>query len=102
MQFLGKGDDELVVFEGYSISRSQESIVCPVRGKGNGSLEGIPIGKVISVGEEDVNIYKTIEVQPFVEVRSLEEVMVLTNAPQSGDIQPRQLPTGIQPGSGSR
>ncbi|MCE5253935.1 MAG: rod shape-determining protein MreC [Actinomycetia bacterium] len=37
----------------------------------------IPIGIVASVGEEDVNIYKEIEVQPFVDFRVLEEVMVL-------------------------
>jgi len=29
------------------------------------------------VGEEDVDIYKEIEVQPFVDFRVLEEVMVL-------------------------
>ena len=37
----------------------------------------IPIGIVANVGEEDVNIYKEIEVQPFVDFRVLEEVMVL-------------------------
>ncbi|MBN1319351.1 MAG: rod shape-determining protein MreC [Thermoleophilia bacterium] len=37
----------------------------------------IPIGIVTSVGEEDVNIYKEIEVQAFVDFRVLEEVMVL-------------------------
>ena len=37
----------------------------------------IPIGIVADVGEEDVNIYKEIEVQPFVDFRVLEEVMVL-------------------------
>jgi rod shape-determining protein MreC len=37
----------------------------------------IPIGIVANVGEEDVNIYKDIEVQPFVDFRVLEEVMVL-------------------------
>ncbi len=37
----------------------------------------IPIGIVTSVGEEDVNIYKEIEVQAFVDLRVLEEVMVL-------------------------
>lgn len=71
---------------------------------GSGQIfpKGIPVGKVVSVGEEDVNIYKTIEVQPFVEVRSLEEVMVLTTVSQSGDVQTKKLPTGIQPGSGGR
>ena len=37
----------------------------------------IPIGIVADVGEEDVNIYKEIEVQAFVDFRVLEEVMVL-------------------------
>ncbi|NLV71544.1 MAG: rod shape-determining protein MreC [Actinobacteria bacterium] len=37
----------------------------------------IPIGIVASVGEEDVNIYKEIEVRAFVDFRVLEEVMVL-------------------------
>ncbi len=37
----------------------------------------IPIGIVVNVGEEDVNSYKDIEVQPFLDFRVLEEVMVL-------------------------
>ena len=37
----------------------------------------IPIGIVANVGEEDVNIYKEIEVQAFVDFRVLEEVMIL-------------------------
>ena len=37
----------------------------------------IPVGIVANVGEEDVNIYKEIEVQPFIDFRVLEEVMVL-------------------------
>jgi rod shape-determining protein MreC len=37
----------------------------------------IPIGIVANVGEEAVNIYKEIEVQPFVDFRVLEQVMVL-------------------------
>ncbi len=43
----------------------------------------IPIGIVANVGEEDVNIYKEIEVQSFVDFRVLEEVMVL--APPGAD-----------------
>lgn len=38
---------------------------------------GVPIGVVSSVGEETINIYKEIEIQPFVDFRVLEEVMVL-------------------------
>jgi len=37
----------------------------------------IPIGLVVSVGEETINMFKNIEVQPFVDFRVLEEVMVL-------------------------
>ena len=37
----------------------------------------IPVGIVSNVGEEDVNSYKNIEVQPFLDFRVLEEVMVL-------------------------
>ncbi|OPZ78899.1 MAG: Cell shape-determining protein MreC precursor [Actinobacteria bacterium ADurb.Bin444] len=64
--------------------------------------KGIPIGKVVSVGEEDVNIYKTIEVQAFVDVRSLEEVMVLTNPPQRDGTDSRQRSTGVRQGTGGR
>jgi rod shape-determining protein MreC len=45
----------------------------------------IPIGIVANVGEADVNIYKDIEVQPFLDFRVLEEVMVLL-VPESLDI----------------
>lgn len=38
---------------------------------------GIPIGIVSSVGEEAVDTYKKIDVQPFVDFHVLEEVMVL-------------------------
>ena len=37
----------------------------------------IPVGIVADVSEEDVNIYKEIEIQAFVDFRVLEEVMVL-------------------------
>lgn len=40
--------------------------------------KGIPIGIVQSVGEVDVNTYKRIEVRPFVDFDTLEEVMVVT------------------------
>jgi rod shape-determining protein MreC len=39
--------------------------------------KGIPIGIVANVGEEDVNTYKQVEFQSFVDFRVLEEVMVL-------------------------
>jgi rod shape-determining protein MreC len=37
----------------------------------------VPIGLVVSVGEETINIFKEIEVQAFVDFRVLEEVMIL-------------------------
>jgi rod shape-determining protein MreC len=43
----------------------------------------IPIGIVANVGEEDVDIYKEIEVQAFVDFRVLEEVMVLIVPPST-------------------
>jgi rod shape-determining protein MreC len=38
---------------------------------------GIPIGRVTSVGELDTDIYKQIEVDPFVDFSSLDSVLVL-------------------------
>lgn len=52
-------------------------LVIVTSGYGGVYPAGIPIGIVTSVGEEDVNIYKEIEVQAFVDFRVLEEVMVL-------------------------
>lgn len=52
-------------------------LVVITSGYGGVYPKGIPIGIVASVGEEDVNIYKEIEVEPFVDFRVLEEVMVL-------------------------
>jgi rod shape-determining protein MreC len=37
----------------------------------------IPIGKVSSVGQTDTDIFKSIQVQPFVDLSSLESVLVL-------------------------
>jgi rod shape-determining protein MreC len=41
----------------------------------------IPIGSVTSVGENDVDIYKDIQVQPYVDLSSLESVLVLIPKP---------------------
>jgi rod shape-determining protein MreC len=54
--------------------------------------KGIPVGVVQSVGEQDVNIYKQIEVQPFVDFGALEEVMVLTNALPANDAMQTLVP----------
>jgi rod shape-determining protein MreC len=52
---------------------------------------GIPIGVVESVGEEDVNIFKQIEVRPFVDFHALDEVMVITNPPPASADPMRSL-----------
>jgi len=57
----------------------EEKLVVVTSGFGQIFPKGIPIGLVQTVGEVDVNIYKQIEVRPFVDFSSLEEVMVLTS-----------------------
>ena len=46
----------------------------------NGSIfeRGIPIGQVESVGSQEVEMYQTIAVKPFVDFRKLDLVMVIT------------------------
>jgi rod shape-determining protein MreC len=63
----------------------EEKLIVTTSGFGQIFPKGIPIGVVQSVGEIDVNIYKQIEVQPFVDFDSLEEVMVITTPPESMD-----------------
>lgn len=57
----------------------EEKLVVVTSGFGQIFPKGIPIGVVQTIGEVDVNIYKQIEVRPFVDFSSLEEVMVLTS-----------------------
>jgi rod shape-determining protein MreC len=57
----------------------EEKRVVVTSGFGQIFPKGIPIGLVQTIGEVDVNIYKQIEVRPFVDFSSLEEVMVLTS-----------------------
>ncbi len=46
----------------------------------------IPIGSVTSVGQNDIDIYKEIQVQPYVDLSSLETVLVLVpKAPAPAD-----------------
>jgi rod shape-determining protein MreC len=52
----------------------------------------IPIGIVANVGEQDVNNYKKIEVEPFLDFRVLEEVMVLI-VPDDGSTGPVDFTT---------
>lgn len=62
----------------------EEKLVVVTSGSGQIFPKGIPIGLVQTIGEVDVNSYKLIEVRPFVDFSSLEEVMVLTSPVQVG------------------
>jgi rod shape-determining protein MreC len=62
----------------------EEKLVVVTSGFGQIFPKGIPIGLVQTIGEVDVNSYKLIEVRPFVDFSSLEEVMVLTSPVQVG------------------
>ena len=62
----------------------EEKLVVVTSGFGQIFPKGIPIGLVQTIGEVDVNSYKLIEVRPFVDFSSLEEVMVLTSPLQVG------------------
>ena len=66
--------------------------------------KGIPIGIVQSVGEVDVNIYKQIEVRPFVDFDTLEEVMVVTNpaVPMEGEENMSSVAPHQDVGTGGR
>lgn len=44
---------------------------------------GIPIGVVTSVGQVDTDLYKQIQVEPFVDFGSLEAVLVLVRKPEA-------------------
>jgi rod shape-determining protein MreC len=44
---------------------------------------GIPIGTVESVGQQDVDLYKRVQVTPFVDFDSLSEVIVLDEIPRA-------------------
>lgn len=72
---------------------------------GSGQIypKGIPVGIVESVGEEDVNIYKRIELRAFVDYSALEEVMVIVI--ESGSVQLEEQMDSVAPneetGSGS-
>jgi rod shape-determining protein MreC len=62
----------------------EPKLVIVTSGYGGTYPAGIPIGIVTNVGEEDVNPYKEIEVQAFVDFRVLEEVMVLILPDETG------------------
>jgi rod shape-determining protein MreC len=63
--------DDLVVTAGWA-TRKLESLF----------PEGIPIGVVESVGQQDVDLYKRVQVTPFVDFDSLSEVIVLKELPR--------------------
>jgi rod shape-determining protein MreC len=64
--------DDLVVTAGWT-TRKLESLF----------PEGIPIGVVESVGQQDVDLYKRVQVTPFVDFDSLSEVIVLKELPRA-------------------
>jgi rod shape-determining protein MreC len=60
-------------------------LVVVTSGYGGVYPSDVPVGLVVSVGEETINIFKEIEVQAFVDFRVLEEVMVLL-VPVAGSV----------------
>lgn len=77
-----------------------EGVVIVTSGMGGIYPRGIPVGVVTGVGEEDVNIYKQIEVRSLLDLHGLDEVMVITNPPPEANLQEGFLPSGTQSGSG--
>lgn len=59
---------------------------------------GIPIGMVASVGQQDVDLYKRIQVAPLVDFDSLAEVIVLREKPEARRARTR----GTQQGQSTR
>jgi rod shape-determining protein MreC len=50
---------------------------------------GIPIGTVAAVGQNDVDLYKRIQINPLVDFDSLGSVIVLVKKPRTGAAEPR-------------
>jgi rod shape-determining protein MreC len=79
------GKDELVT----------EGDLVVTAGWRTGNLEslyprGIPIGMVASVGQQDVDLYKRIQVAPLVDFDSLAEVIVLVGNPKAKEQKKRK------------
>ena len=55
---------------------------------------GIPIGKVKSVGQQDVDLYKRIQIAPLVDFDSLAEVIVLRERPEARRARTRETQAG--------
>jgi rod shape-determining protein MreC len=66
--------------------RVDPKMVVVTSGYGGVYPADIPLGIVASVGEQDVNNYKQIAVQPFLDFRVLEEVMVLIVPGEPGEL----------------
>ncbi len=77
--------DDLVITAGWT-TRKLESLF----------PEGIPIGVVESVGQQDVDLYKRVQVTPFVDFDSLSEVIVLKEIPRAE--RPRNRGKGANQG----
>ncbi len=78
----------------------EEKFIVITSGFGQIYPKGIPVGIVLSVGEVDVSIYKQIEVRPFVDFETLEEVMVLTT-PNASVEDPAGMRTVVPEETGS-
>jgi rod shape-determining protein MreC len=73
--------------------RVDPKLVVVTSGYGGIYPPDIPVGVVSSVGEQDVNNYKQIAVQPFLDFRVLEEVMILIVPTDSTSVVPGSTST---------
>jgi rod shape-determining protein MreC len=81
IRHAGRGDQLILDRVGKDLN-VREGDVIVTAGSPQGKLPslypaGIPIGKVTGVNQNDVDIYKQIQVQPYVDFTSLEAVIVL-------------------------
>jgi rod shape-determining protein MreC len=62
------------------VNQADPVVTAGWRSRGLSSLypRGIPVGTVTSVGQVDTDLYKQVQVQPFVDFSSLSAVLVLT------------------------
>jgi rod shape-determining protein MreC len=61
---------------------------------------GIPIGTVESVGQQDVDLYKRVQIAPLVDFDSLSKVIVLLEKPSQEQSRPAKASSGKRQGQG--